>query len=70
MKALPTNKEAVLTLIEETMRDKYTKRSFSKVYVALTCLGLNNLEVIEVMHHMDLCKADGEPYPYFVKTKE
>ena len=61
-KPLPTSKEAVLTIIDEAWREKRRKRSFAKCSVALMVLGLNNLEVIEVLHYLELCGKDGEPW--------
>lgn len=59
---LPTRKEAVLTLIQVAYRERRLKRDLAKTSVALMVLGLNDREVIEICHHLDLCREDGAPW--------
>lgn len=61
MAKMPTKYEAVVTLVEEARRDKRRKHSYSSCSIALMCLGLDNVEVTNVLFLMELCDAKGVP---------
>lgn len=60
--SLPSRKDAVFTLLDEAIQHKRRARAFAKCSVALQVLGLDNREVIEVLHHLELCSPEGEKW--------
>lgn len=62
-KIWPTKPEAIRTLLNEDRRTRRVKASYSRCWNALMALGLNNVEVNEVLYDMDMCDASGNPYP-------
>lgn len=62
-KTLPSRLDAIHTIIEEARADRRRVRSFAKCSVALSVLGLDNVETTEVLYHLELCAEDGKPWP-------
>jgi hypothetical protein len=59
--------DAVLTIIQESHRDKGSTASAKRIARACNVLGLTEAERIKVLGYLDFCDAKGEPWNTTIK---
>jgi hypothetical protein len=57
-----TTKESVYELIHQARKETVSKRDYSRCWLALMHLGVNNVDANEIMNYLDLADTNGKPY--------
>jgi hypothetical protein len=59
--------EAIFAIVREARAERGSNTAATRTARALRVLGLNDSEVIQVLHYFDYCKEDGTPYHEKIK---